>query len=178
MSAELLEQHPFIYAGINLEKIYELNLHSRTFTADGEIWLEWLPNVDKLLKANNTDPAELIHLTNRIETWDSTFEPTTKTPTELSGGRHQQSYHFSSRFYDTSAALRISAAASIRFALAPTCSWRSKSKACLNRWTCERCRGCLKGWVCSRLPKTKPWSAWKRCLERWWGFGVLRIPPA
>ena len=100
MSAELLEQHPFIYAGINLEKIYELNLHSRTFTADGEIWLEWLPNVDKLLKANNTDPAELIHLTNRIETWDSTFEPTTKTPTELSGGRHQQSYHFSSRFYD------------------------------------------------------------------------------
>ena len=83
MSAELLEQHPFIYAGINLEKIYELNLHSRTFTADGEIWLEWLPNVDKLLKANNTDPAELIHLTNRIETWDSTFEPTTKTPNPI-----------------------------------------------------------------------------------------------
>ena len=86
MSAELLEPHPFIYAGINLEKIYELNLHSRTFTADGEIWLEWLPNVDKLLKANNTDPAELIHLTNRIETWDSTFEPTTKTQRNCLGG--------------------------------------------------------------------------------------------
>ena len=100
MSAELLEQHPFIYAGINLDKIYELNLHSRTFTADGELWLEWLPDVDKLLQDNKTDPADLIQLTNRIETWDSTFEASTDAPTELSGGRHQQSYHFSSRFYD------------------------------------------------------------------------------
>jgi len=37
LSEELVREHPFIYAGIHLEKIYELNLNSRTFTADGEI---------------------------------------------------------------------------------------------------------------------------------------------
>ena len=31
MSEKLASDHPFIYAGIHLEKIYELNLNSRTF---------------------------------------------------------------------------------------------------------------------------------------------------
>ena len=100
LSEELVREHPFIYAGIHLEKIYELNLNSRTFTADGEIWLEWLPEVEALLQKHGDDPAELIELANRIETWDSTFEPSTDAPRELSGGRRQQLYHFSSRFYD------------------------------------------------------------------------------
>ena len=100
LSEELVREHPFIYAGIHLEKIYELNLNSRTFTADGEIWLEWLPEVEALRQKHGDDPSELITLANRIETWDSTFEPSTNAPRELSGGRRQQLYHFSSRFYD------------------------------------------------------------------------------
>ena len=100
LSEELVRKHPFIYAGIHLEKIYELNLNSRTFTADGEIWLEWLPEVEALLQKHGNAPGELIALANRIETWDSTFEPSTEAPRELSGGRRQQLYHFSSRFYD------------------------------------------------------------------------------
>mgnify|MGYP006241170727 FL=1 len=100
ISEALVQKHPFIYAGIHLDKIYELNLNSRTFTADGEIWLEWLPEVEALLQKHGDDPAELITLANRIETWDSTFEPSTDAPRELSGGRRQQLYHFSSRFYD------------------------------------------------------------------------------
>ena len=99
-SEELIAKHPFIYAGIHLDKIYELNLNSRTFTADGEIWLEWLPEVEELLQRYDTDPADLISLTNRIETWDSTFEPSAAGPRELSGGRHQLLFRFSSRFYD------------------------------------------------------------------------------
>ena len=99
-SEEFVSKHPFIYAGIHLDKIYELNFNSRTFTADGEIWLEWLPEVEELLQRNNTDPADLISLTNRIETWDSTFEPSAEEPQELSGGRRQLLFHFSSRFYD------------------------------------------------------------------------------
>ena len=81
LSEELVRKHPFIYAGIHLEKIYELNLNSRTFTADGEIWLEWLPEVEALLQKHGNDPGELIALANRIETWDSTFEPSTEAPT-------------------------------------------------------------------------------------------------
>ena len=100
MSEKLIEDHPFIYAGIHLEKIYELNLNSRTFTADGEIWLEWLPDVEELLQRNGTDPADLITLANRIETWDSTFEASNAGPRQLSGGRRQLLFHFSSRFYD------------------------------------------------------------------------------
>jgi len=100
LSEDLVRRHPFIYAGIQLDKIYELNLNSRTFTADGEIWLEWLPEVDALLQKHGDDPADLITLANRIETWDSTFEPSSDAPRELSGGRRQQLYHFSSRFYD------------------------------------------------------------------------------
>ena len=100
MSEKLIEDHPFIYAGIHLEKIYELNLNSRTFTADGEIWLEWLPDVEELLQRNGTDPADLINLANRIETWDSTFEASSAGPRQLSGGRRQLLFHFSSRFYD------------------------------------------------------------------------------
>ena len=99
-SEELVAKHPFIYAGIHLDKIYELNFNSRTFTADGEIWLEWLPEVEELLQRYDTDPADLITLTNRIETWDSTFEPSAAGPRELSGGRHQLLFRFSSRFYD------------------------------------------------------------------------------
>ena len=100
MSEKLVENHPFIYAGIHLEKIYELNLNSRTFTADGEIWLEWLPDVEDLLQRHGTDPAELITLANRIETWDSTFAASNAGPRQLSGGRRQLLFHFSSRFYD------------------------------------------------------------------------------
>lgn len=100
LSEELVRKHPFIYAGIHLDKIYGLNLNSRTFTADGEIWLEWLPEVEALLQKHGDDPADLITLANRIETWDSTFETSTASPRELSGGRRQQLYHFSSRFYD------------------------------------------------------------------------------
>ena len=59
-SEELVAKHPFIYAGIHLDKIYELNFNSRTFTADGEIWLEWLPEVEELLQRYDTDPADLI----------------------------------------------------------------------------------------------------------------------
>ena len=99
-SETLVRDHPFIYAGIHLDKIYELNLNSRTFSADGQLWLEWLPEVDELLRNNNTKPAELITLANRIETWDSTFEVSSESPQVLSGGRHMQTYHFSSRFYD------------------------------------------------------------------------------
>ena len=94
------EDHPYMYAGIHLEKIYELNLNSRTFTADGEVWLEWSPDVDALLNIHNTEPSSLINLANRIETWDSILEPSGDGPRLLSNGRKQLLFHFSSRFYD------------------------------------------------------------------------------
>jgi hypothetical protein len=89
-----------IYAGILVDKVYELSLVSRTFSADGYIWLEWPPAVQKLMEQGGVEPKDLVRLANRVEIWDSLFEPLTTEPRLLSGGRYYQRYRFSSRFYD------------------------------------------------------------------------------
>ena len=89
-----------VYAGILVDKVYELSLVSRTFSADGYIWLEWPPSVQDLMEQNGIEPKDLVRLANRVEIWDSLFEPVTAEPKLLSGGRYYQRYRFSSRFYD------------------------------------------------------------------------------
>lgn len=89
-----------VYAGILVDKVYELSLVSRTFSADGYIWLEWPPAVQDLMEQNGIEPKDLVRLANRVEIWDSLFEPLTAEPKLLSGGRYYQRYRFSSRFYD------------------------------------------------------------------------------
>ena len=100
VNERLFQQHPVIYGGINVDKIYELDLNSRTFTADGSFWLEWPISVEQIMEKEQTRPIDLVILQNRIETWDSTFDVSTPESTELSSGRRYQLYHFSSRFYD------------------------------------------------------------------------------
>jgi hypothetical protein len=97
---ELPVDTPIVYAGILVDKVYELSLVSRTFSADGYIWLEWPTSVQDLMEAEAIKPEDLVRLSNRIEIWDSLFEPVTETPKELSAGRFYQRYRFSSRFYD------------------------------------------------------------------------------
>ena len=97
---ELPPETPLIHAGIFVEKVYELSLVSRTFSADGYIWLEWPAEVDQLMREESISALELIRLPNRIEIWDSLFEATSEEPIELSAGRFYQLYRFSSRFYD------------------------------------------------------------------------------
>ena len=91
---------PIVYAGIFVDKVYELSLVSRTFSADGYVWLEWPAAVQDQMEAEGISPIELIRISNRIEIWDSTFEPVTAEARELSAGRYYQRYRFSSRFYD------------------------------------------------------------------------------
>ena len=93
------DQHVF-FVGLHVDKVYELSLQSRTFSADGFVWLEWSPQTHEVLEEENLNPADLIRLPNQIETWDSTFEPEGDAPQVLSAGRRHQRYRFSSRFYD------------------------------------------------------------------------------
>jgi len=97
---DLGEDVLIIYAGILVDKVYELSLVSRTFSADGYVWLEWPTSAQDLMDAKGIKPVDLIRLANRVEIWDSTFEPVTDTPRVLSAGRFYQRYRFSSRFYD------------------------------------------------------------------------------
>ena len=89
-----------MYYGIHVDKVYELSLQSRTFSADGYVWLEWSSKTQRLMVEKGIPPSRLIRLVNRIESWDSTFEPVTDKPVTLSAGRYYQRYRFSSRFYD------------------------------------------------------------------------------
>ena len=89
-----------IYFGIHVDKIYELSLHSRTFSADGSLWIEWDTENQKYMEKHSIAPHELLKLVNQIERWDSVFEPTTAEPLLLSAGRYYQRFRFSSRFYD------------------------------------------------------------------------------
>jgi hypothetical protein len=106
VSERLVREHPTISCGIHVDQIYELNLNSRTFTADGHFWLEWPASVQEMMTSHATTAKDLVRMLNRIETWDSTFEVATPSPILLSGGRHYQLYTFSSRFYDDSISFR------------------------------------------------------------------------
>ena len=106
VSEQLVREHPTISCGIHVDQIYELNLNSRTFTADGQFWLVWPAAVQDLMTAHATTPLDLVRMLNRIETWDSTFEVATPAPVALSGGRQYQLYTFSSRFYDDTISFR------------------------------------------------------------------------
>ena len=97
---EFAEDALIVYAGILVDKVYELSLVSRTFSADGYVWLEWPPAVQELMDEKNIGPSDIVRLANRVEIWDSLFEPVTSEPRMLSGGRYYQRYRFSSRFYD------------------------------------------------------------------------------
>jgi hypothetical protein len=100
VNERLFQEHPVIYGGINVDKVYELEMASRTFTADGSFWLEWPAAVEQMMESNHTKPIDLVVMPNRIEIWDSTFDVSTSEPLVLSSGRRYQLYHFSSRFYD------------------------------------------------------------------------------
>ncbi len=97
---EFAEDALIVYTGILVDKVYELSLVSRTFSADGYVWLEWPPAVQDLMDEKDIAPSDLVRLANRVEIWDSLFEPVTDKPRMLSGGRYYQRYRFSSRFYD------------------------------------------------------------------------------
>ena len=99
LDAVTSEQH-IIYIGMHVDKVYELSLQSRTFSADGFIWIEWSSDTQDLMDQEDIGPADLIRLVNQIESWDSTFEVDTHQPTLLSAGRRYQRFRFSSRFYD------------------------------------------------------------------------------
>ncbi|MCH2184236.1 hypothetical protein MK280_00025 [Myxococcota bacterium] len=96
----LPEDALIVYTGIFVDKVYELSLVSRTFSADGFFWLEWNSSVQDLMDLKKLSPEGLVRLSNRVEIWDSVIEPVTDAPVMLSAGRYYQRYRFSSRFYD------------------------------------------------------------------------------
>ncbi len=98
--SQVRSDQQIMYYGIHVDKVYELSRHSRTFSADGYVWVEWTSTTQRLMDEKAISPNQLIKLVNQIESWDSTFETMTDQPVSLSAGRYYQRYRFSSRFYD------------------------------------------------------------------------------
>ena len=87
---EVRDDQHVVFVGLHVDKVYELSLQSRTFSADGFVWLEWSPKTNEILEEENLNPGDLIRLTNQIEAWDSSFEPEGAAPQVLSAGRRHQ----------------------------------------------------------------------------------------
>ena len=99
-SPSTLRQHPLIYGSIYVDKFYDLNASSRTFSADGSFWLEWPTDVQDIITNNNIKINKLVRLKNQIDQANSSLELDSEEPIKLSAGRLQQRYVFSGRFYD------------------------------------------------------------------------------
>ena len=87
-----------IDAGIHVENIYDLSLRSKTFSADGRIWLEWDEEVQVILAKQNVDPVQLIDFVNQVEDWNGKLVADVLEPIKRNGKWHQ-SFRFSQRFY-------------------------------------------------------------------------------
>jgi hypothetical protein len=85
-------------AGIHVENIYDLSLRSKTFSADGRIWLEWGDAVQQVLVSKNVQPVQLVDFVNQVEDWNGKLVADVLEPVKRNGKWHQ-SFRFSQRFY-------------------------------------------------------------------------------
>ena len=85
-------------AGIHVEHIYDLSLRSKTFSADGRIWLEWEEEVQRILNEQNVQPVQLVDFVNQVEDWNGKLVADVLEPIKRNGKWHQ-SFRFSQRFY-------------------------------------------------------------------------------
>ncbi|MFM7362748.1 MAG: hypothetical protein ACKO25_13205 [Cyanobium sp.] len=77
-----------LQVGIHVKNLYNLQLESQTFSADGWYWLEWDQGLDALIREAGISPQRMVEFANQVETWDSDIEPETPEPLpDGKGGR-------------------------------------------------------------------------------------------
>lgn len=90
---------PELRVGLLMKNIYNLQLESQTFTADGWYWLEWGDDLEKIRRQQNLKPDQLVEFANQVEAWDATIEQETADAQQLADGSRYQLFRFSARFY-------------------------------------------------------------------------------
>jgi hypothetical protein len=90
---------PEIRVGLLLKNIYNLQLESQTFSADGWYWLEWGEDVNQILRSQNLGAEQMVEFANQVEVWDSQIEAETADPQRAENGNFYQLFRFSARFY-------------------------------------------------------------------------------
>jgi hypothetical protein len=85
--------------GVFVDNVYLFQADSKTFDANGWIWLRWPEAVQKKLTEKELSPDKLVVFGNQIDNWDFSLEPTDEGVLHLPDGRHYQRFRFSGHFY-------------------------------------------------------------------------------
>lgn len=90
---------PELRVGLLLKNIYNLQLESQTFSADGWYWLEWGDDLERIRRQHDLKPEQLVEFENQVETWNSWIELETADGQQRADGSHYELFRFSARFY-------------------------------------------------------------------------------
>lgn len=103
--------------GVFVENIYNFEVQSQTFAAEGRTWLIWPKEFQALLDAEKTSPAVLLDFANAVAVMDFSLQ-TTSEPVLLPDGRYYQAYKFSGKFYANGLDFRRFPFETLRFPIA------------------------------------------------------------
>lgn len=93
---------------LHLKNLYNLQLESQTFSADGWYRLDWDQRLQERIRQAAVPSDRLVEFDNQVETWDAQIEAETPEPVREADGNYSQTFRFSARFYIPSLDLRRS----------------------------------------------------------------------
>lgn len=88
-----------VEAGLFVHNIYVFEADKKTFDVDGWIWLKFSKQLKEQMSHHGFSAANLIHLVNQVDDYDSSLDPSTDAPVLMPDGRYYQRFRFSGHFY-------------------------------------------------------------------------------
>ena len=88
-----------IRIGIFTENIYDFNLATQSFAAEGLVWVHWDHAFQQVLDSEGVTIDQIIHPVNRVNSWDWMMKPFYPKPLTTPSGERYQLIRFAGRFY-------------------------------------------------------------------------------
>ena len=88
-----------IRIGIFAENIYDFNLGTQSFAAEGLVWVHWGQAFQEILDSEGVTIEQVVHPVNRVNSWDWMMKPFYTKPLRTPSGDHYQLIRFAGRFY-------------------------------------------------------------------------------
>jgi len=88
-----------IRIGIFAENIYDFNMTTQSFAAEGLVWVHWGQAFQEILDAEGVTIEQVVHPVNRVNSWDWMMKPFYMKPIVTATGDRYQLIRFAGRFY-------------------------------------------------------------------------------
>lgn len=88
-----------LQVGIQVKNLYNVQIDSQTFSADGWYTLAWDQRLEDLIREANIPLDRLVEFDNQVEMWDAVIEAETPEPLVAPDGSRSLMVRFSARFY-------------------------------------------------------------------------------